>query len=177
MCLFTAIDIPRDIKDRLSVLVAALRPLAHIKWSPIENLHLTTKFIGDWPETQLGQMKLALADIVAPDPIEIAIRGLGWFPNARDPRVFWAGLSAGAHLKSLAEATAGAVRRIGVPGEDRDYSPHLTLARIRERIPLDALRNAVAKLHSDDFGSFRAQAFFLYLSAAGKYTKLAEFPL
>ena len=75
---------------------------------------------------------------------------------------------------------------IGVPREDRKFSPHLTLARIREPIPLNALRDAlqvkpkasgaIAK-DAFDFGTFRAEAFFLYLSASGRYTKLAEFSL
>ena len=49
MRLFTAIDLPADVRDRLDKLIARLRPLARINWSPPENLHITTKFIGQWP--------------------------------------------------------------------------------------------------------------------------------
>ena len=103
------------------------------------------------------------------------IGGLGWFPNARNPRVFWAGVTAGEGLRQLAHATEAALHSIGVPKDDREYSPHLTLARIRERVPLDALRKVIDSLESTEFGAFVAQEFYLYLSAAGKYTKLARF--
>jgi len=177
MRLFAAIDIPDGVKDKLRALIDRLRPLAAIHWSPVDNLHLTTKFIGEWPEARLNQLKTALSTVPSPGAVDIAVRGLGWFPNARNPRVFWAGVSAGESLASLARSTQDAVAKIGVPVEDREYSPHFTLARIRDRAPLDALRKAVGSLDAENFGSFRASAFYLYLSAGGKYTKLAEYPL
>jgi 2'-5' RNA ligase len=177
MRLFAAIDIPVGVKDKLRALTERLRPLASINWSPVDNLHLTTKFIGEWPEARLTDIKTALSTVRSPGEIDIAVGGLGWFPNARNPRVFWAGVSAGESLAKLARSTEEAVAKIGVPVEDRAYSPHFTLARIRDRVPLDALRKATANLESESFGSFRANAFYLYLSAGGKYTKLAEYPL
>src|SRR5712664_3968170 len=109
MRLFAAIDIPTAVQDKLRALIQHLRPLADINWSPVENLHLTTKFIGEWPEQRLDQMKAALAAVRSPGEIDIAVRGLGWFPTARNPRVFWAGVSAGEPLVSLARATEEAV--------------------------------------------------------------------
>jgi 2'-5' RNA ligase len=198
MRLFTAIDLPESIEAHLADLIARLRPLsgaAHhssdekLSWTRAGNLHVTTKFIGEWPEQRLEEMKRALRSVGSPGAIAITIRGIGWFPNARNPRVLWAGVQAGEHLQALAQATDAAVHSIGVAKEDRDYAPHLTLARIRERVPpresqrgsqggaLDALRAAAAELESTEFGGFRAIAFYLYLSAGGRYTKLAEFGL
>ena len=80
----------------------------------------------------------------------------------------------------LARDTDQAVATQGIPLEERPYSPHLTLARIREAVPLDALHDTLRTLPSGcgfDFGAFRATRFFLYLSAGGKYTQLAGFPL
>ena len=176
MRLFTAIDLPEEVRDNLRSLLARLKPLARINWSPAANLHVTTKFIGEWPEARLDEMKRALAAIPRCGAFDISIRGLGWFPNDRRPRVLWAGVEAGEQLATLVRATEQAVAELGVPAEDRSYSPHLTLARIRETVPLDALRSALAKATAD-FGSFRATDFFLYLSAGGKYTRLAAFPL
>jgi 2'-5' RNA ligase len=176
MRLFTAIDIPPEIKDNLRKLIDRLRPTADLTWSRAENLHITTKFIGEWPEDRLAELKRALAQVPMIEPIDIAIRGLGWFPNARQPRVFWAGVEGGDALKHLAAETDRATSRLGVPVENRSYSPHLTLARLKDRPRLNQLREAVANLTSQDFGTFRATSFFLYLSAGGKYTKLAEFP-
>jgi 2'-5' RNA ligase len=180
MRLFTAIDIPEDVMEGLRSLLKRLMPLARLSWSRVENLHITTKFIGEWPQERLEELKRALAATPAPGPIEIAVRGLGWFPNQRRPRVFWAGIDGGEPLRELAQATEKAVARLGVPAEKRAYSPHLTLARIREAVPLDGLRGALEALPSEcgfDFGSFRASSFFLYLSANGRYTQLARFPI
>jgi 2'-5' RNA ligase len=177
MRLFTAIDIDPRVRDRLGALLARLRPLAKLSWTTPDRMHITTKFIGEWPEDRLGEMKNTLASAGSPGVIDISIRDLGWFPNTRRPRVFWAGVHGGAALHDLARATEEAVFRIGVAREERDYSPHLTLARLREAVPLDRLQRELDALGLADFGSFRAPAFYLYLSRAGRYTKLADFPL
>jgi RNA 2',3'-cyclic 3'-phosphodiesterase len=177
MRLFTAIDIPEDVMEGLRSLLKRLKPLAKLSWSRAENLHITTKFIGEWPEGRLDEMNRALAATPAPGSIKIAVRGLGWFPNERRPRVFWAGIDGGEPLRSLAHATEQAVAQLGVPVEERPHSPHLTLARIKEAVPLDTLRKALQAESGFDFGSFRASSFFLYLSANGRYTQLARFPI
>jgi RNA 2',3'-cyclic 3'-phosphodiesterase len=180
MRLFAAIDIPADLTEGLRSFVNRLRPTAQIGWSPVENLHITTKFIGDWPEQRLDEIRRSLASIPVNGAIEITVKGIGWFPNPRHPRVFWAGVEGGEPLRSLARATDEAVAQLGVPPEAREYSPHLTLARIRETVSLDSLRQALESFPAGcgfDFGSFRATQFFLYLSADGKYTQLAGFPL
>jgi RNA 2',3'-cyclic 3'-phosphodiesterase len=177
MRLFVGIDIPEDVKAKLRAALARLRPLADFRWSPIENLHVTTKFIGEWPEEKLEEMKAALAEVNSPTAVDIAIRGLGWFPNPHRPRVFWAGVHAGEELRALTIATDEAVARLGVPAETREFRPHLTLARIKDGVGLESVRRGVAALDSQDFGTFHALGFVLYLSTQGKYTKLAEFPL
>jgi 2'-5' RNA ligase len=180
MRLFTAIDIPADLTEALRSFVSRLRPTAKIAWSPVENLHVTTKFIGEWPGPRLNEMTCALASVQAIGSIEIAVKGLGWFPNERRPRVFWAAVDGGEALRTLARATEDALAELGVPVEKRDYCPHLTLARIRETVALDRLHQALESFPAGcgfDFGSFRATQFFLYLSAGGRYTQLAGFPL
>jgi len=180
MRLFTAIDIPTDLTEALRSFVERLRLTAKISWSPVENLHVTTKFIGEWPEARLEEMKGALTSVRAVGSIEIAVKGLGWFPNQRRPRVFWAGVDGGEVLRTLARVTEDAVAELGVPVETRDYSPHLTLARIRETVALERLHQTLESFplgYGFDFGSFRATQFFLYLSAGGRYTQLAGFPL
>src|SRR5579884_4190074 len=113
--LFVAIDIPDEVKARLRALVDRLRPLAKLTWSPLDNLHVTTKFIGEWPEERLSEVKRVLAAVDRPAAIQVAVRGLGWFPNARNPRVFWAGIDANESLARLAEETEKSLETIGVP--------------------------------------------------------------
>jgi RNA 2',3'-cyclic 3'-phosphodiesterase len=173
MRLFTAIDLPAEMLDRLGEYLARLRPLAKLNWSAVENLHITTKFIGEWPEARIDEMKSTLRSVKQPGPIGIAVRGVGWFPDAKRPRVFWAGVESES-LGDLANATEQAVATLGVPVEERAYSPHLTLARVKEPARLDELLKAAG---DPDFGAFQACSFFLYLSSNGKYSKLAEFSL
>jgi 2'-5' RNA ligase len=187
MRLFVAVDIPSEIKARLRAFVDRLRPTAKLSWSPVDNLHVTTKFVGEWPEERLGELKSALAQVPKPGFVDVAVRGLGWFPNAKNPRVFWAGIEAGVSLQKLAEDTERQLTPLGVPVEERGFHPHLTLARRRDPVPLDELRRALAQQGEKDqqeqdssrhdFGSFQAASFVLYLSAGGRYTKLEEFPL
>jgi RNA 2',3'-cyclic 3'-phosphodiesterase len=173
--LFTAIDIPADVKARLAALLERLRPLAKLHWIPVEKLHITTKFIGEWPEERLDELKGALAAVNSPAPAEVAIRRIGWLPNPRSARMLYAGVETSESLAALAAATERAAEGVGVAVEDRIYRPHVTLARTRKRVPLGALRQALAEIELSAIGSYRASSFALYLSAAGKYTKLQEF--
>jgi RNA 2',3'-cyclic 3'-phosphodiesterase len=179
MRLFTGIALPADVTDKLDRLVRGLRPAARIKWSPVKNLHITTKFIGEWPEERLGELKTTLGELPVRDQLRIGVGGLGWFPNERSPRVLWAGIEAPQGLHELARETQEALAGIGVEIEKRRYSPHLTLARIKTPTDLKPLRLAIENLASTEFGEFTAPAFHLYLSesqAGGPiYTSLAEF--
>jgi 2'-5' RNA ligase len=179
MRLFVGLDLPGEVVRNLEALLERLRPAAKINWSPPANLHITTKFIGQWPEERLGEMKAALAEVGGP-PIPMRIHHVGFFPNPHSPRVFWCGIEAPG-LQALAEATDRATAALGIAAETRPFSPHLTLARIKDRLNLQPLREAIAALPSLEFGSFEARSYFLYQStlrpSGSVYTKLAEFPL
>ena len=177
MRLFAGLAIPEPVRGNLRSLLNQLRPLAEFRWSPVENLHVTTKFVGEFPEERIEELKDELSRL-APVALDVSIRGLGWFPNAHRPRVFWAGVEGGDALRELAAATDDATARLGIARETREYRPHLTLARMKPApVPLDPIRRAVAALDSHDFGTFRPPGFVLYISSQGKYTSLAEFPL
>jgi 2'-5' RNA ligase len=181
MRLFTAIDLPDDVMGNLVALLDRLKPTARIKWSPPANLHITTKFIGEWPEERLPELNRTLGTLPARGPIPIQIRNVGFIPNPHSPRLFFAGIEAPPELSRLASDIDRALEPIGIAAEQRPYTPHLTLARIKERLPLQKLRQAVAALDSLEFGSFQAGSFHLYQShthsSGSVYTKLSEFPL
>ncbi len=179
MRLFTAIDLPPQVIRNLENLLEKLRPTARINWSPPENMHVTTKFIGWWPDERLEELQAALAGIAPRPPITVSIARLGFFPNAKSPRIFWCGVDAPG-LEALATATEDATASLGVARENRAFSPHLTLARIKERLNLKPLHEAIARLNSLDFGRFTIDRFYLYQSklhpAGSVYTKVQEFP-
>jgi len=179
MRLFTGIDLPEPVRERLERLLMHLRPAAHLKWSPVYNLHLTLKFIGEWPEEKLPQLEQALRSMPPRSPIAAELKGLGWFPNAHHPRVFWVGLQATDALAELVRDTETALAPLGIAKDDRAFTAHLTLARIKDPVPLEPLRKAIAQLESMEFGSFIADSFYLYRSQPGSagsiYTKLSEY--
>ena len=180
MRLFTGLDLPGHVATELDSLIAQFRPLAPLmRWSTAANLHVTTKFIGEWPVQRLDELTAALALVPAPRPFPIKLSGLGWFPNPHQPRIFWCAVKAPPELSSLAAATEAQLVDLGIAKEDRPYTAHLTLARVGEATKPDlaALRRAIALLPSTEFGECQATAFHLYLSEAGRYSKLASFPL
>jgi len=180
MRLFTGLDLPPAVVASLEDLLARLRSAARIAWSPPANLHITTKFIGEWPEERLEPLKTVLAALPGRAPIAGRVRNLGFYPTPRSPRVFWCGVEADG-LAELAADTEAATATLGIKPDQRAYSPHLTLARIRERLNLEPLHQRTAALPSVEFGAFEAGSFFLYRSqmrsGGSVYTKLAEFPL
>lgn len=180
MRLFTGIDLPEDVRERLERLLMHLRPCAHLKWSPVYNLHVTLKFIGEWPEEKLPALEAALRAVLPRDPIPAEVTGLGWYPNPHHPRVFWAGVQGGEELPKLVKDIDAATGPLGIAPEDRMFNAHLTLARIKEPAPLQALRSAIAQLESVEFGSFSVDRFYLFRSQPGSagsiYTKLSEYP-
>ncbi len=113
-----------------------------------------------------------------PGSFEIEIAGLDYYPNAGRPRVLFAGVSPEPGLIRLAEAINEALAAIGCPREDRAYSPHLTLARIKNE-NIDKLRERIIHMPNIEFGSFEVREFHLYLSKTSShgsmYSKLRTY--
>jgi len=172
MRLFTGIAIPPHITARLVEVMDNVRSLPGLRFVAPEKLHLTTTFIGEWPEARLDDIERALSTVAVVGPIEIRLARLGWLPNPRFPRILYAGVHSTDALQQLAAATTQAVEKTGVkPDERRWYRPHITLARVQGRPKLDASPAEEV----GEIGTFMASSFFLYLSGGGKYTKLQEF--
>lgn len=179
MRLFVAIDLPSEVLLRLERLLSALRPEALIKWSLLDHLHITTKFIGGWDELRLEDLHNALTSLLPRNEFEIEIKNLGWFPNERSPRVLWAGVHGGAALAGLARDTEERLETLGIVKEEREYAPHLTLARVKNPIPLQRLRRRVEELQPAALGRFAVAQFALFRSDPGSnasvYVKLREY--
>ena len=173
MRLFTAIEIPQEIRSKLADLIQDLRPLAKLRWSPAENLHITTKFIGEWPEPKLLELIAELEKVASPGAIPITVKRLAWINR----RILHAAIEAPTSLAQLASATETTLEVIGIKKEDREYHPHLTLARNPKRISIEPLEPVIEKHASATFGTFTATKFVLFLSKGGKYTPLKEFPI
>jgi 2'-5' RNA ligase len=180
MRLFTGISLPETLRARVADLLAGLRVAAAVHWSPPENLHITLKFIGHWPDEDVNKLEAALAAVRCP-PIEIRIAGFGFFPNARRPRLFYAGVHADDTLAALAKSLDDAAAALGCAPENRPYSPHLTLARIKSNDDVKSLIKRSEVAEDSYIGTFAADRFHLYQSKPGPrgsvYTPLATYPL
>jgi 2'-5' RNA ligase len=174
MRLFTGISLPAEVSERLAGVIGELQRGVQANWSPVENLHITLKFIGSWPEDRLDELEAAL-QVMQPGPaFPVKISQLGYFPNPHRPHSLFAGVQAGPELTALAAA-------LGVKTEERAYHPHVTLARIKDQSQVRTLRERVAGMSDLTFGEFEVRAFHLYESRAephgSVYTKLATYDL
>jgi len=194
MRLFVALDIDDPIRERIARFLDGVRDFApDVHWVRPESLHVTLKFIGEFPDESAEKMKQVLAT-VAGGGIEVVFCGSGFFPTARSARVFWIGIEAGPQLAILAKAVDEATATLGIAREDRAFSPHLTLARggggsgsprqpagDRANRAFQKLQEKLAAMPAPEFGTMIAHEFFLYRSELGRggprYTKIARFPL
>ncbi len=175
MRLFTALDVSPQVRGGLSVLARELQPLVRLKWSSEANLHITTKFIGEWPAERLAEIRDALP-VMYPEP-HVTVSGVGFFPNDRHPKVFFARVEPSAELAALAQSTDAALQVLGIAPEKHPYRPHVTLARIPEATRLHGLWKRLAELQPGCFGTFPGTEYSLYESYAGRYTKLQTYSL
>ena len=182
MRLFVALELPSAVRAALGELSARLRPQASrgVRWTDPAGIHLTLKFIGEIEAAAVEAIRGALARVRADNPVEVTFRGLGWFPNARHPRVLWAGIEAGSRLAELAAEVERALEPIGIAREARNFEPHLTLARIKSEEGLDGLRREAERLGAPEFGRATYSEFDLMESRlrpqGAVYTRVERFP-
>src|SRR2546423_991483 len=185
MRIFIALDIPKEIRDRLSEYAERMRPLApEARWARIEGLHVTLKFIGEVSDARVQEVKAALAQVKA-KPFEVEFKDVGFFPSHASGRVFWAGVHASEALPQLASNIEDALEKLGIPKEKRPYQPHLTLAKAGEgpgaKYRFNVLRQKLDPKAPPQFGTMTAKEFYLYRSeimrGGARYTKLERYSL
>ena len=131
MRLFIALTPPPDVQREVWDAFAPLRerPLP-VKWVPPENVHLTLKFLGEVATERQTEIVGALASAArGTKTITLVVRGAGAFPNARAPRVVWAGIEPDPAIEILADRVERSYAPLGFPPEGRPFRPHLTLGR------------------------------------------------
>ncbi len=188
MRLFVALDIDEAIQQRLDDYIRTLQPrLPGVRFVRSSNYHITLKFLGEVSSPLAVQQELRE---IRSEAFEITVRGVGFFPDSRAPRVFWAGVNAPL-VSGLAHQVEEVLSEFGFRAEG-EFHPQLTLARKGsgrprptrgERSP-DAcaqLAGIVASRPAPEFGTMTARAFFLYesrLASGGpSYIKLESYQL
>jgi 2'-5' RNA ligase len=186
---FIALEIPAKVQKDIYHATSSLRngTGSLIRWVPAENMHLTLKFLGDISPVNvefLTQMIRTEAD--SHHSFDIHLTGLGSFPSPKRPRVIYIGIQAPAELEAFQHAVESAARRLGYESEDRSFSPHLTVGRVKHALRISAIdqqkiRHALEETKIDSLGTARVDSVHLYKSdlkpTGSVYTKLFSAPL
>lgn len=185
---FIAIDFPPEILAKIAKIVAYFQsqtPAGALKWVTSGNLHLTLKFLGDVREDHLEAIKAGLQAAVRDQPaFEIGIEGLGMFPDASKPRAVWLGIQGAAPLTQIHHQLDQALQEEVTRPEKRPFSPHLTIARVRQSASRETTRQigeTLSQFKVDSLGTLKVETIQLYkseLTPKGPiYTTLLRAPL
>ena len=179
---FIAVELPLEIRQTVCAATSTLRNEigALVRWIPIENMHLTLKFLGDVSPSNmelLSQMLRAEMDLF--NCFDLRLNGLGSFPNLKRPRVLYIGIQAPAALEALKRGIESASSRLGYGSEERGFSPHLTIGRVKQNVVAteqQAIRHALENTKIDSLGTARVNSVELFKSdlkpTGSVYTRL-----
>jgi 2'-5' RNA ligase len=184
---FVAIEIPLEIQKNIYKETTSLRTELDglVRWVATENVHLTLKFLGDVSPSNvefLIQMLRKEAENV--HGFTIHLTGLGLFPSLKRPRVIYVGIHAPAGLEAIQRGIEAASRRLGYAPEERHFSPHLTLGRVRQNLSAveqQKIRQSIESTQVDVPGTARVDSVHLYKSelkpTGSVYTRIYSAPL
>ncbi len=146
---FLAIDLGKPLRDRCAALQETLaRTGADVKWVEVENLHVSLFFLGEVGEREIVPLCRVVSDCTAGRPaFSLSVETVGCFPNPRRPRVVWVGVGEGHdELVGLHDALEAPLLELGCyRREERKYTPHITLGRVRSERSGDQLADALKK--------------------------------
>ncbi len=138
---FVAIELPDELKQELVELEAQLKTgnQPWVKWVDPYSIHLTLKFLGNVAVSRLGEITKAMEEATQGIyPFHLEVRDLGVFPNLKRVQVAWVGLRGEVDkLGQLQQRVESSLAPLGFAPESRQFTPHLTLARVRNQVSLD----------------------------------------
>lgn len=181
--IFLAIDLDADMRRRLYEVASGIDAAAKMNVVAQDNLHVTLMFLGDVDDNRLSDVcNLASSAVGRVRGCDFDVRGVKLVPPAGAPRMIWGCVDdPSAGLTRIYNELDAALLPLGLRREERQYRPHITLARIKHVRSLQEFRHAVAVLCDQDFGPARAGSVTLYsslLTPSGPiYTPLGKFPL
>jgi len=176
MRLFVALPLPVDVRACLNAVQSGL---PGGRWIDPRNMHLTLRFMGDVPEPDARDLSLALSEIHAP-AFDLAFSGIGHFERRGNVHSVWARAEKSDGLAHLQSKIESAVVRAGWVPEQRKFTPHVTLARLKDT-PLERIGLWLEDAGALSVPAFPLSEFVLFQSQLGhgpaKYTELAAYPL
>lgn len=136
---FFCLDLDHETKSRLNEQIRPLKRLpVNVKWVSPENMHITMVFLGDINDALVPDLEVAarqaLEETGLNSPIDVTLDRLGAFPHVHKPRVVWAGCTNDPEpVRRLAKSLEQALEPLGFEPEDRPFTTHVTLGRVKER--------------------------------------------
>lgn len=180
---FIAIDISEGIRQSIADVIGKCNQKSKgIKWVAVENIHITLKFLGEVNEGLMPDIQKRLAPVCAARNIfGVNIKGAGAFPNFKYPNVLWIGIDESEKLKRLYEDMEDVLSELGFEKENRKFSPHLTIGRIKDRKGIESVIKEIYTFKDAFFGSIDVNEILLMRSIlkpeGAEYSKIAAFRL
>lgn len=180
---FFAIDIHPD-KNLQSDIQEVKNALSYekIKWAPHNQWHLTLKFLGDTPEDIIQPIIVDISDKISQLPVmNLHLYSLGLFKSLNNPRILWIGFKPCETLINAVKYIDTSLQKYGFESENKEFSPHLTIGRIKEIKQIKNLGNVMEKYKNTSFGMFTITEIIFYesiLKSEGPvYLPVHKFPL
>jgi RNA 2',3'-cyclic 3'-phosphodiesterase len=181
---FLAIELPEALKEVILGYFQALRQVpSQVKWVPAHQVHLTIKFFGAIAPETVGRISQALGKVVSDYPrFDLALKGIGAFPNLFRPRVIWTGLSGDTEmLQEFYQTIEHALVPLGIPREKRPFHAHLTMGRNKMNQVNEPLYRLLSNWPDKEGPSFKVEEVVLFQSdlkpSGPVYTTLGVFSL
>lgn len=152
---FIAIEASEEVRDSLSRVQSELEQTgADLNLVKPENIHLTLRFLGDVSESKVGTIANVLKDVTTIDHFQTQVNGLGVFPKPSFIRVIWAGVTKGSKkITYLRKKLDEELEEIGFSQEDKDFTPHFTIARVNSGKAKDKLNSIITEKSDKDWGT------------------------
>ena len=179
---FIAIEIPEAIRGAIVSSIDSLKKAgADVKWVSPENIHITLQFLGETEEARIPLIKETLDKILLTySPFYIKIAGVGCFPDSRRPRVIWVGAEEAQPVINLHGDIARGMADLGYREEERNFTPHLTIGRVKSNRNVRGLTGKIVEIREVRFSGFEVRNITLMKSelrpSGPIYSSLAEIP-
>ncbi len=169
--LFVAVGIPERIKRELAAAQAEMQKTISktgVTWTRLEQVHVTLKFLGNVPAGKVDPIKEQLARALSnASAFELRAEQVGAFPDARFPRVLWAGITdIHGTLEQIHQTVEITLRQFTTQDEEKSFQPHATLGRIKHLTTHDRklLSELLSKMSKQSFGEWRVNTIELMRS-------------
>jgi 2'-5' RNA ligase len=135
---------------------------ADVKLVEPDNIHITLKFLGDTDEKYIDDIEQSMKESVnGIKPFPITLRGTGVFPNQNYVKVIWVGINDAGHIEPIARAIDTSLAPLGFKKENRGFSPHLTIGRLKTARNKDTLLKIIEHYNTEEFTVQEVQSIVL----------------